>query len=245
MQVICSPASSDEVSAFSVAFAGPSAVLAAVLGNETPDPAAVVGPLLAGQLRQIPGARWASITQRRAQRLFVTVAASDGVARHVDEVQYELGDGPCLRAVDGIVVAADASALRATWPEFARRVVADTPVRSVLSQPLDAGAALGTLNVYFDGEDGCARSALSAAAGVAADCGVALAAVQERVRADNLAVALDSSRRIGAAIGIVMALSRCTYEQAFETIRNASQRTQRKMRDLAEDIIFTGNVPGD
>lgn len=217
-------------------------MLAALLGSETPDPARVIGALLAGQLPQIPGARWASITQRRAQKVFVTVAASDALALRIDEVQYELGAGPCLRAVDGAAVTADVSALRAWWPEFARRVVADTPVRSVLSQPLDSGTALGSLNVYSDVPDGFAPPALTAAAQVAEACGLALAAVQERVRSDNLAVALDTSRRIGAAIGIVMALSRCTYDQAFETIRNTSQRTQRKMRDVAEEIIFTGDI---
>lgn len=220
-----------------------SAVLAAVLGTETPDPAAVLGALLAGLLSDIPRVRWASITQRGGKTGLVTVAASDSVAREVDEAQYELGEGPCLRALDGAVVAADAWALQAQWPEFASRVVADTPVRSVLSQPLGSGTALGSLNAYSDVPDGITPRALTAAAEVAEACALALAAVQERVRADNLAIALESSRRIGVAIGIVMALSRCSHEEAFETIRSASQRTHRKMRELADEIIFTGAIP--
>ena len=243
MHVTCSHTSPIVASRCAGTLGGPSAVLAALLGAETPDPAVVVGALLAGRLAEIPGARWASITQRGGPSGFVTVAVSHDFAGQVDEVQYELGDGPCLRAVEGAVVAADASALRSWWPEFACRVVADTPVRSVLSQPLGSSVTLGSLNVYSDGPDGLPQSALAAATEVAEACALALAAVQARVRADQLALALESSRRIGAAIGIVMAHSRCTQEQAFDTIRVASQRTHRKLRDLADEIIFTGAVP--
>jgi hypothetical protein len=40
-----------------------------------------------------------------------------------------------------------------------------------------------------------------------------------------------------------MARSRCTYEQGFATLRAASQRTHRKLRDVADEIVFTGDVP--
>jgi hypothetical protein len=37
-----------------------------------------------------------------------------------------------------------------------------------------------------------------------------------------------------------MAQYRCSYDEAFERIRSASQRAHRKIRDLAEDIVLTG-----
>lgn len=105
------------------------------------------------------------------------------------------------------------------------------------------GRALGSLNVYTDRPGGLPAAAVSAAAEVAAACGLALVAIREKLRADNLEAALESSRRVGAAIGIVMALYRCTHEQAFEKIRAASQHTHRKLRDVAEEVPLTGAIP--
>lgn len=201
-----------------------------------------IGALLVGRVPHIPGARCASITAPAAKRGFVTLAASDEVAIRIDAEQYELGDGPCLRAVDGTAVAADISQLWARWPELTQWVVTETSVRSVLSHPLGLGAR-GSLNIYSDRVEGLAAHAITAAADLAQGCAFAMAAARERARADNLVVALESSRRIGAAVGIVMAASRCTYEQAFETIRRASQHTHRKLRDVADEIILTGTVP--
>ena len=56
--------------------------------------------------------------------------------------------------------------------------------------------------------------------------------------------ALKSARRIGAAIGIIMAASKTTEEQAFDTLRQASQNHNRKLRDLADDVVHTGALPG-
>ena len=232
--------------AFPGAVIGASRVVASVLGTDTPDPADVVGGLLAARLPEIPGARWASITQRHDHNGFVTLVASADIARRIDDVQYELGDGPCLQALGGKVVAVDAETFRLRWSELATRVVADTPVRAVLSQPLSPispHATLGSLNLYSERSEGFVATAMTAAADVAAACALALVASAERARADNLLVALESSRQIGAAIGIMMARSGCTYEQGFAALRTASQRTHRKLRDVADEIVFTGDVP--
>jgi ANTAR domain len=219
--------------------------VASVLGTDTPEPADAVGGLLAARLPEIPGARWASITQRHGDAGFVTVAASADIARQIDDVQYELGDGPCLQAIDGVPVAVDAEAFRVRWPELATRVIAST-VRAMLSQPLSPVSphvALGSLNLYSERSERFVPAAVTAAADVAAVCGLALVALAERARADHLLVALESSRQIGAAIGIVMARFTCTYEQGFAVLRTASQRTHRKLRDVAEEVVFTGDVP--
>ena len=52
----------------------------------------------------------------------VTAACSDPVAARVDEVQYALGDGPCLHAMrDGHMVRIEDTADTARWPEFEAR----------------------------------------------------------------------------------------------------------------------------
>jgi AmiR/NasT family two-component response regulator len=59
----------------------------------------------------------------------------------------------------------------------------------------------------------------------------------------NLEVALLTSRRIGAAIGVIVAGQKVTYEQAFDLLRQVSQHSHRKLRDVAEDVLLTGVLP--
>ncbi|HEU5271136.1 MAG TPA: ANTAR domain-containing protein, partial [Jatrophihabitans sp.] len=68
-------------------------------------------------------------------------------------------------------------------------------------------------------------------------------AVEQRYRADHLERALASSRQIGAAMGILMARLRFTEEQAFDALRTASQHSHRKLRDVAEEVLLTGELP--
>jgi AmiR/NasT family two-component response regulator len=60
--------------------------------------------------------------------------------------------------------------------------------------------------------------------------------------AEELRRALLSSRQIGMAMGIFMERHRLTAEQAFDCLRDLSQRRNVKLRDLAEQIIYTGHA---
>lgn len=70
----------------------------------------------------------------------------------------------------------------------------------------------------------------------------ALEAVGSKVA--NLEQALTTSRRIGAAVGITMARLRVTEDEAFTVLRRASQEANRKLRELADEVVLTGQVPG-
>jgi ANTAR domain-containing protein/PAS domain-containing protein len=58
----------------------------------------------------------------------------------------------------------------------------------------------------------------------------------------HLQIALQTNRQIGAAVGIVMYSHRVTAEAAFDLLRQASQRTHRKLRDLAESVVEQGCI---
>ena len=73
--------------------------------------------------------------------------------------------------------------------------------------------------------------------------GIALQTARYRKRAANLEIALESNRRIGSAIGILMARELLTAEQAFARLREASQRLHRKLRDIADEVVRTGQLP--
>jgi DNA-binding response OmpR family regulator len=62
-------------------------------------------------------------------------------------------------------------------------------------------------------------------------------------KAANLERALASNRHIGAAMGVLMASLKLTDEQAFDLLRKTSQNRHRKLRDIAEEVILTGEIP--
>ena len=57
------------------------------------------------------------------------------------------------------------------------------------------------------------------------------------VQVSQLKFARDSNRRIGMAMGIVMNQRQIDEVHAFDVLRQTSQNTNRKLRDIAEDVI--------
>jgi AmiR/NasT family two-component response regulator len=63
-----------------------------------------------------------------------------------------------------------------------------------------------------------------------------------RARVANLQIALISCRRIGAAIGILMASGKLTQDAAFDLLRVRSEHTNRKLREIADEVILAGTL---
>ncbi len=61
-------------------------------------------------------------------------------------------------------------------------------------------------------------------------------------RSANLERALSSNRQVGAAIGILMASHKLTNDQAFALLREASNKTNRRLSDVADDVVLTGRL---
>jgi AmiR/NasT family two-component response regulator len=59
----------------------------------------------------------------------------------------------------------------------------------------------------------------------------------------NLEKALDTSREIGTAVGVLMSAHKLTREQAFDLLRIASQRSNRRVQELAIEVVDTGSLP--
>lgn len=62
---------------------------------------------------------------------------------------------------------------------------------------------------------------------------------------EQLKTARDTNRRIGMAMGIVMSERQVDDEQAFAELRRISQDTNRKLRDVAEDVIRNRQTQSD
>ena len=61
-------------------------------------------------------------------------------------------------------------------------------------------------------------------------------------RARNMEQALESNREIGVAIGVLMHQHRLSRNQAFDVLRAASQDSNRKLRDIAQEVVNTGTL---
>jgi len=64
-----------------------------------------------------------------------------------------------------------------------------------------------------------------------------------RQRIANLELALQTNRRIAMAVGIIMARRCVPEDEAFDVLRMTSQQTHRKLRELADEVVYTGAVP--
>lgn len=202
----------------------------------------IAGAALALTCDLVPGARWASLTHRASS--WRTIAVSDPRAAVLDEFQYRAKAGPCLDAVRSTTVVASDFASERRWPEFTALALADRAATGSVSCPLaPAGRQATSLNLYTDSAE---RGAIDRPAAELAASGLALVltAIEQRSQLGHLEIALETSRSIGAAIGILMHRHRWTYEQAFDAMRHVSQHTHRRLRDIASDVVLIGDLPG-
>jgi GAF domain-containing protein len=191
----------------------------------------------------IPGAESSSITLIRDDKAF-TAAHYGEMALAADELQYEHGYGPCMDAGrGGVLLRVDDMRTEQRWPDYVAHVLAATPVLSSLSIPLPyQGASIGALNNYSTKPAAFASpESLRAGTDVAEVIAVAVANADAHSQlfeqARNMRLAMESRAVIEQAKGVLMAQRHVDAEQAFEILREASQRYNRKLRDIAFGIV--------
>ena len=193
-----------------------------------------------------PHAEHCAITLMVASQPPRTVAATGSLPEEVDRIQYATEEGPCLRAMthDGVTLVED---LRTDprWPAFSARCVAETPVRSMLSTrlALDSGRS-AAMNLYAYRPNQFADLDIGVASMFAPFVALAVQSRLDQQQVSGLQSALTSSRQIGTAIGILMARELVTSQQAFDLLRSASNHLNRKLRDIADEVVDTGGLPG-
>lgn len=195
--------------------------------------------------RAIPHAGHCTVTLLRDRQRPQTIAASNPMPVAVDELQYAVGEGPGLDAAtgDGVVLVSDLAADR-RWPRFSTLCVQQTGVHAMLCAHLGlAGSDRAAINFYAEKPGVFAGVDVSVATVLVPLAASSLQAHLYQQEVSQLETALTTSRKIGAAVGIMMAQRGLTYEQAFEQLRQASQHLNIKLRDLAADVQWTGTLP--
>ncbi len=171
-----------------------------------------------------------------------TAVFTDPDAPEIDRTQYATGQGPCLDALrDLVVYRIDDTADDGRWPEFAA-TARSHGIGSTLSVPVSAqGRSLGALNLYALQPNGFDDGSVERVEVFAGHAAMVLANASSywdaRALNENLQQALRSRAVIDQAIGVLMAGGAGDPERAFQTLVRASQRENRKVRDLAVEIV--------
>ena len=184
----------------------------------------------------LPGVDYANITVRHEDGTLETVAQTDDLLLEVDGAQFTLQEGPCYdAATDELYVVSTNLLADERYPRYAPRAAGfgvraqagirlfDTPKRG----------SRGALNLY------------SRQPGSFGDMGILgkLFAHQSAVALDyarqveNIQGALDTRRRIGTAVGIVMERYGLDEQRAFGFLTRLSQTSNIKLRDVAAQLV--------
>jgi GAF domain-containing protein len=207
----------------------------------------VVHTVTALATRVLPGEPLTSVTIVQGGRPS-TVASSGPLAVELDEVQYRVGSGPCLAAATTGQPMEIVDTRSATeWPDLAARA-AERGCESVLSFPLPVQERVsGALNVYARrsaAADERTRELVSRFAAYAVVPVSNMYLYQSAVeQAEHLRAALDSRAVIDQAKGILMERMKLTADHAFQVLARVSMQTNRKVRDVAEVFVRTGELP--
>ncbi len=172
----------------------------------------------------------------------VTAAVfTDDEAPEIDSAQYKTGVGPCMDAfrhqrVYRITSTADDQ----DWPQFSA-VAAAHGVMSTLSLPLVVRhEGVGALNLYsrseaFGWDDEELGLLFATQAAIVLANGQAY--WDARTLSEQLAEAMQYRAIIEQAKGIIMATRGGNADDAFQLLARVSQRENRKLRDIAKDIV--------
>jgi hypothetical protein len=188
---------------------------------------------------EVPGAQYAGITLVNGNKLS-TSAASAALVIQVDRVQYEVGEGPCLDAARRhATVRSDDLRSESRWPRFARQA-ADLGVLSMLSFQLFVQTdSLGALNLYSGDAEAFGPQSESDGLLLASHAALAMTAAHTQA---SLLAAMDSRDVIGQAKGILMERYKITGVEAFGLLAASSQAVNRRLRDVADHLVATGDL---
>jgi GAF domain-containing protein len=195
--------------------------------------------------KAVPHTIAAGLTLVRGDKRPTTLAATTELARQVDELEYDTREGPCLDAIrnDDIVAVADLER-DPRWPSFSEQAIHKTPIRSMFGVRVFLGGDdRGALNFYAPQAGAFTELDLGIGAVLSTMASLALQNAIAQRKTVNLEIALESSRQIGTAIGILMSSRLITADRAFDQLRQVSQNTHRKIRDVALDVMETGTLP--
>jgi GAF domain-containing protein len=187
----------------------------------------------------IPAVDWASISVTDKTGRIETLAPTDELARQVDDVQYDLRQGPCVQAAleEQIVVVEDLCEDQ-RWPDYGGKAVG-LGLRSQLAfQFQSVHQPRGALNLYSQTPKAFGSDDILLAGMFASHVAVAMGWSRHE---EELNEAIGTRKVIGQAIGLVMERYRLDEGRAFSFLLRVSQTENIKLRLVAKDLVAQAN----
>lgn len=171
-----------------------------------------------------------------------TVSASDDLAARLDELQFDLGEGPCWDAMTTgrPVLEPDVRGRsRSAWPAFSAAILHDG-IRSIFAFPLAVGPLrMGAVDLYSTARVELDRRQTRQADAMAAVVGRhVLRQALNTVGGDGDDLGNAYSRRlIHQATGVVLAQLDLSPDDARLVIHGYAFAASRSMKEVAQDIL--------
>lgn len=173
-------------------------------------------------------------------RIETAAATSDRVTRS-HELQRELGEGPCLDALEsgGSFLSPDVQTDE-RWKRWGH-AVAELGIHSAMSVLLETrDRRYGSLNLYADRANAFDANDLATATIFARHASVALANAHQE---QGLLTAIDARKVIGQAQGILMERFDIPADRAFDVLRRYSQNHNEKLHAVAAWVVENRKRP--
>ena len=210
--------------------------------QEQYDPASTVNSAVALLVQNVAGCEAAGVSLVHGKRIDAHAATAEVVVID-DQLQSELGEGPCLDAIwEEETVYVPDLATDPRWPTWGPRFAEATGMRSVLCFRLfTVQGTLGALSMYASKVDGFDAEDQAEGLALAAHIALAVAAAQN---VEHLESALDSRTIIVAqACGMVMERFEIDAGRAFALLTRLASDESLKLRELAARMVRTVKFP--
>ncbi|CAH0291586.1 hypothetical protein SRABI83_04225 [Arthrobacter sp. Bi83] len=190
----------------------------------------------------IPGTAGAGITLMDARGRRTSTASTDPVVLDADQLQYDLGQGPCLTAwAQQSTITVEDTRTETRWPAWTR-AIAHLPLRSVISSPLSTpDGAIGAMKVYSPIPGGFDSRAVRVIELLTRPAALMLANAQARDSAqrlsDGLIRALGDRDAVRTATGILMERFRLSRDQALAALITTSRKRHEPLHQLSREIV--------
>jgi len=171
----------------------------------------------------------------------VVLAVTDARARELEELQFALGEGPCVEASGSGHPVLEPDLLTAgavRWPRFGAAVLA-AGVNAVFALPLQVGAIrVGVLDLYRDTPGQLTAAELAEALAFADAATVVILHLQDHDGTDGaLAGPIDSRAEIHQATGMITIQLDVGLAEALLRLRARAYATGRTVSAIAADVV--------
>ena len=191
-----------------------------------------------------------SVTVDRERRK-ATLANSSDTAARMDEVQYSCGEGPCQDALfTGQVIDVPDLLTDPRYPRY-RKAMAETGIRSVLGVPISvstASHAAAALNCYVRGPNGFPAERRAKAEELARLASrsvfLAIRVADQSDRTAELAASVASRTAVSLAVGLLMAQTGCSQDEAMDRLREAAQESGENIPEAASSLLARFGTAG-